>query len=236
MTLVVGSGTIARTLSGFWDEARLRADEATSTSVRPAPGVVPWRAALEDILHIGYGVQTQCRFVAGGWEQVRWRTTPSAGAIYPFDVVACIVGEGTYLWDVSAGRLLTSGLPMLTADDLHGADLITADGHRLQVLLVVLARPWMSMRKYRLRGYPYCHLDVGHVTTNLALYSTALGYRPTLHLRFSRTWLADRLRLAGLCREPIAVLSFAGAGAIRLPPYDTEPDADMSAPATELEL
>jgi SagB-type dehydrogenase family enzyme len=219
MTLVAGPSTAARTLTGFWNEARLHAHEAKSTSVRPAPGVVPWRAALEDVLNVGYGLQTQCRFAGGAWEQVRWRTTPSAGALYPFEVIACIVNEGSYLWDVRAGRLLDCGLPTLTADDVIASGLLTNDGQRLQVLLVVLARPWMSMKKYRLRGYPYCHLDIGHVATNLAMYSTALGYAPTAHLRFSRTWLADRLRLGGLCREPVAVLSFASVEPIRLPEH-----------------
>jgi hypothetical protein len=89
----------------FWNAARLRADDAKSTSVRPAPGIVSWRAALEDVLNVGYGLQTQCRFVDGAWQQVRWRTTPSAGALYPFEVIACIVGQGSYLWDVQSGRL-----------------------------------------------------------------------------------------------------------------------------------
>jgi hypothetical protein len=43
------------------------------------------------------------------------------------------------------------------------------------------------------------------------MYSSALGYAPTVHLRFSRTSLVDRLGLDGLCREPVAVLSFASA-------------------------
>ena len=127
------STTVARSLAGLWNDARLRADEAKSTSVRPAPGVVPWRTALEDVLNVGYGLQTQCRFVAGAWEQVRWRTTPSAGALYPFEVIACIVGEGSYLWDVRAGRLLDCGLPALTEDELPGADLVATAGQRVRL-------------------------------------------------------------------------------------------------------
>ena len=92
------------------------------------------------------------------------------------------------------------------------------------------------MKKYRLRGYPYCHLDVGHVTTNLALYATALGYAPTLHLRFSRTWVAGHLRLEGLCREPVAVLSFACAEPIRLPELDGATDTATRSSLRGLDL
>jgi SagB-type dehydrogenase family enzyme len=212
-----------RTLADFWNDARLRADDAKSTSVRPAPGVVPWRAALEDVLSVGYGVQTQCRFVDGAWEQVRWRTTPSAGALYPFEVIACVVGEGSYLWDVDAGRLVACGLPRTTQQDLMGAGLMTGRDQRLEAVIVVIARPWVGMKKYRQRGYAYCHLDVGHVTTNLAMYAAALGYAPTLHLRFSRAYLADHLKLHGLCREPVAVLSFASAASART----REPNVDV---------
>ena len=178
--------TRTNALVSFWNEARLRADQAKSTSVRPAPGVVPWRAALEDVLKIGYGVQTQSRFVDGAWELVRWRTVPSAGALYPCEVIVSVVGEGNYLWDLDRGRLVACGMAPLTRDDLAAAGIVTAPGQRLEALLILVARPWLSMKKYHRRGYPYCHLDVGHVAANLAVYTSALGHSSTLHLRFSR--------------------------------------------------
>jgi SagB-type dehydrogenase family enzyme len=221
------TSTAAGALRSFWNEARLRADDAKSTSVRPVHGVVPWRAALEDVLNVAYGLQTQCRFVGGAWEEVRWRTTPSAGAIYPFEVIACVAGQGSYYWHVESGRLLDCGLPALTQDVLADAGLRLSPGHRVEALFVVVVRPWLSMKKYRLRGYAYCHLDVGHLAANLATYSAALGYAPTLHLRFSRACVAGALGLGGLCREPLAVLSFASAAPAadgrRAPATDRDP-------------
>jgi SagB-type dehydrogenase family enzyme len=199
----------AAKLASYWDEARLHVAHAKSASVRPAPGVVPWRTALEDVLKVGYGVQTQSRFVAGAWELIRWRTTPSAGALYPYEVIASVAGEGSYLWDVEKGRLVSCGLAPLTRGDLAQAGLF--NGQHLEAMLILLARPWLSMKKYRSRGYAYCYLDVGHLASNLALYMAALGHTPTLHLRFSRAALADHLQLDGLCREPLAVLSFNAA-------------------------
>ncbi len=214
-----------KSLVGFWDEARLHADQARSTSIRPMPGAVPWRTALEDVLRVGYGIQSQSRFVNGVWERVRWRTVPSAGALYPFEVIVSVIGEGSYLWDLEKGRLVTCGLAPLTRDDLAAAGCAVAPGQRLQALIILVARPWLSMKKYRLRGYPYCHLDVGHVATNLVLYATALGQAPTLHLRFSHALVAERLELGGLCREPLAVLSFAGTD----PAPAAEPRAGLAA-------
>jgi len=216
----------ARSLVDYWNESRLHVASAKSSSVRPAPGIVSWRAALEDVLKVGYGIQAQPRFVAGAWQQVRWRTTPSAGAIYPFEVIATVLGEGSYLWDIDQGRLLPYGALRLTEDDLAAAGLVARPGHRVEALLTFVARPWLSMKKYHLRGYAYSHLDVGHTATNLALYTAALGHHPVLHLRFSHPFLAERLRLDGLCREPLAVLSFASSGpGADSPAVAPEPDA-----------
>lgn len=219
----------------YWNDARLRVALAKSTSVRPAPRIVPWHAALEDVLKVGYGVQVQPRFLAGAWQQVRWRTTPSAGALYPFEVIASVIGKGSYLWDVERGHLVPCAIPVLRRDDLADAGVVTVPGQRVEALLIFVARPWLSMRKYFLRGYAYCHLDVGHTATNLALYTAALGHHPVLHLRFSRAELAEGLGLDGLCREPLAVLSLAGAEPGCGPPDDL-PGGEPAGAPVDLEM
>jgi hypothetical protein len=221
----------------YWNDARLRVALAKSTSVRAAPRIVSWHAALEDVLKVGYGVQVQPRFLAGAWQQVRWRTTPSAGALYPFEVIASVVGKGSYLWDVDKGHLAPCAVPALRRDDLSDAGFITPPGQRIEAMLIFVGRPWLSMKKYFLRGYAYCHLDVGHTAANLALYTAALGHHPVLHLRFSRAELAERLALDGLCREPLAVLSFAGAEpGCEAPPPDGAPGAEAQGPPVHLEM
>jgi nitroreductase len=92
------------------------------------------------------------------------------------------------------------------------------------------------MKKYFLRGYAYCHLDVGHTAANLALYTAALGLQSLLHLRFSRAELAERLALDGLCREPLAVLSLASAEPGCEPPPDAAPGAEAQNPPVRLEM
>jgi SagB-type dehydrogenase family enzyme len=224
----------ARELVRFWNESRLHADQAKSTSVRSTPKIVPWRAALEDVLKVGYGVETQSRYVAGSWQRVRRLTTPSAGALYPFEVFACVVGEGSYLWDVEKGRLVPCGLAPLASGDLAVAGFTPPPAQRLEALLVLVARPWLSMKKYHERGYAYCHLDIGHLVTNLAIYTAALGHGSTLHLRFSHTLLAEHLKLGGLCREPLAALSFAAAQPAACPEPASWSPAGLEPAALEL--
>ena len=220
----------------FWNESRLRADQAKSTSVRSAPKIVPWRAALEDVLKVGYGVENQSRYIAGSWQRVRRLTTPSAGALYPFEVFAAVVGEGSYLWDVDKARLVPCGLEPMAHEDLAAAGFTAPPGQRLEALLILVARPWLSMKKYYQRGYAYCHLDVGHLATNLAIYTAALGHDSTLHLRFSHAALAEHLKLGGLCREPLAVLSFAAARPAACPEPAAGPAALAGVEAAALEL
>jgi hypothetical protein len=236
MIPMVRASAPASNLLDYWDESRLRVASAKSTSVRPAPRIVPWRSALEDVLKVGYGLQARPRFVGGAWNEVRWRTTPSAGALYPFEVIASVAGDGSYLWDVEQGRFVPCDARPLTAGGLAEAGLVTRPGHRVEALLTFVARPWLSMKKYRLRGYAYCHLDVGHTAANLALYMAALGHDPVLHLRFSRAFQVEHLKLDGMCREPIAVLSFATAEPGGEPHLAAPPDGEARRPAAGLAL
>ncbi len=202
----------AKSLATFWNESRLCADRAKSATIRPAPEIVSWRCALEDVLKVGYGMQTQSRIVAGVRQRVSWRTVPSAGGLYPFEVIVIVCGEATYLWDVESAQLVLLDREPPAREDLAAAGIVTEPGCQPEALLVLVARPWLSMTKYRARGYIYCHLDVGHVTTNLAIYTAALGYAPAVHLRFNRGALVEHLGIEGLCREPLALLSFAHPG------------------------
>ncbi|HEX3530155.1 MAG TPA: nitroreductase family protein [Thermoanaerobaculia bacterium] len=236
MIPITRTSASTRNLVEYWNEARLRVSAAKSSSVRPAPGIVPWRTALEDVLKVGYGIQTQPRFLSGAWQEVRWRTTPSAGALYPFEVIATVVGEGSYRWDVEKGRLIPYDAPVLLREHLADAGFVTRPRHRVEALLTLVARPFQSMKKYFLRGYTYCHLDVGHTATNLALYTAALGHDPIVHLRFSRQLLVDHLKLDGLCREPLAVLSFATTEAAVDASPDAAPGAEAQSRAVGLEL
>lgn len=224
MTLAEPSDRAVVPLRSFWVETRLRARNSKATSRKPAPGAAAsWREALFDVLDVGYGVHPRFRWHGGAWERVYRRTTPSAGALYPFEALLSVVGDGLHLWRTDGestdetrrssvpGRLIRLDASPPSREALEAAGLAAAPGAPpIQAVLLLASRPWQSMQKYYRRGYAYCHLDVGHAATNLALYAGSLGLAPTIHLRFDRRTLAAALGLGGLCREPLAALVFRG--------------------------
>jgi SagB-type dehydrogenase family enzyme len=219
VTLPAPSGRPGAALLDFWVETRLRAADSKATSRKPAPGAaVSWRTALADVLDVGYGVHPRLRWRGSDWERVYRRTTPSAGALYPFEAFLATAGDGLHLWRIAeddpgepAARLIRLDAPRPSRESLASLGL-AAPGDRapVQAVLLLAARPWASMHKYYRRGYAYCHLDVGHAATNLALYAAALGLAPTVHLRFDRREMTAAFGLDGLCREPVAALAFRG--------------------------
>lgn len=222
--------TSARALLAFWRQSRLRVADARpprkgASAARRERAPADRLDVVRDLLRVGYAVETRCSSAAGRWELSRWRTTPSAGALYPFELMAVLAAgtapSGNYLYDPEQGELRRHPSPPLEPRELAEIGVATSPGSAIEALLVLLARPWLSMKKYGLRGYAYCHLDVGHAAANLALYATSLGHAPKLHLRFSRPALLRRLELEGLCREPLVALSLAAA---RTPRRRTLPD------------
>lgn len=224
MTLAERPRPAVDTVRSYWSETRLRAATSRATSRKPAPGVATsWREALIDVLDVGYGVHPRFRWRDGAWERVLRRTTPSAGALYPFEALLALPGDGVHLWRATAprpeepprpgvpSRLVRLATPEPSAAALEAAGLAgMGDAAPVRAVLLLAARPWWATHKYHRRGYAYCHLDVGHAATNLALYASALGLPPTVHLRFDRRAITAAFSLEGLCREPLAALVFRG--------------------------
>ena len=212
-TQIVDSG---HSLLRFWDTTRLRVSDAGSSSASRESATATWSEALTHILCVGYGVDHTYHHDRGRWSKSEQRTCPSAGALYPFEVIVTIAqghdDSHNYLYRLEQGALSICSNAALSPVELADLGLVTAPGTVPEAVIFLIARPWLTMEKYRLRGYAYCHLDVGHAATNLALYASALGYAPTVHLRFSRAEAALRLGLDGLCREPLLALSFAVEG------------------------
>lgn len=197
-------------LIDFWRQTRLRAADASSSPRRPrTEAEVHALDAFADLLRVGYAICPQSRHVGGRWQRFERRSSPSAGALYPFEIVALIAGQPIALWqpDRCCFEALPSSEPSRCAMSRLG--IAAAAEHSVEALIVVLARPWTSMKKYATRGYVYSHLDAGHATTHLALYARALGWGPTVHRRFCRPAMRRVLGLGGSCREPLFALSFS---------------------------
>jgi hypothetical protein len=189
----------------FWEACRLRADDGAPHPV-PACHLSLDRQHLEvllEVLTMGYGLRGGV-VLNKGKEFVRARTTPSAGALYPFDVLVQVDDrlDNTHVYDVEEAcfrryPLATGNLARSLSGDLPARGEEKRIG---QVLLIT--RPWLSMRKYGQRGYLYTKLDISHVAASVALAARSLGLRSTVHLRIQHERLAQDLGLGGLCREP----------------------------------
>jgi len=207
-----------RSMRELWETTRLRAEASrpAASSVVPKSGEpARWLDVLQDILSVGYGKKREPRFAYGTWSQSTRRTCPSAGALYPVDIIVAIAAHhpdgGNYLYSLDDGLVPYDSQPFEVLDFAR-LGLEGSPPQAIEAVIVLLARPWISMAKYGLRGYIYCHLDAGHAASNLGMYARALGADTRTHLRFSRTAVTDGLNLAGSCREPLIVLSLLREG------------------------
>ncbi|NDW06021.1 nitroreductase family protein [Jiella pacifica] len=148
-----------------------------------------------------------------GLDPVCGRAVPSAGALFPYELYLVLpAGETTpstsYISDVDANVMRAVEAPDIGA--LGAAAGIPAPtGALLCALVVAVARPWRSMRKYGDRGYLYTCLDVAHATASIAAAAEAQRFAPTIFLRIRRRALAHALGLSDHCREPQVVLALS---------------------------
>jgi hypothetical protein len=103
------------------------------------------------------------------------RSVPSAGAIFPYEVLivekdTSPAGESIHRVDLGRRESVR-----ITVSDDHRPALVGAAGSSTVLQIVVLARPWLSMRKYGPRGYLYTQLDAAHAATSLVGTLRSLG-------------------------------------------------------------
>lgn len=125
------------------------------------------------------------------------RTSPSAGAIYPFEI---------WVRDSTAGCLGVVDLQRRTVLTTHEAGF----GDAPEFLFVL--RPWLSTRKYGTRGVAYALLDAGHALQNIQL---ALSAHATDDLTLSLGSSDDRAPLP-IGRFELARIRGPASGAARL--------------------
>lgn len=112
------------------------------------------------------------------------RRVPSAGAIFPYDTLAlCRVSiEGTAadwaLFRIEGDAGICTLVP--TSRSWLRQLVATLPGGRSfdGCYLIVLTRPWLSIRKYGPRGYLYAQLDAAHAAVNIT--GIALSSRPAV--------------------------------------------------------
>lgn len=116
------------------------------------------------------------------------RAVPSAGAIYPYEIILATPGLDSYaLLDLERRRLIVSEANHFPLDLAEYA-------------ILIFGRPWFSIRKYGPRGYLYHLIDIGHAIHNLALIGDQEAWSDEID------WSIDHAR-----RRPTAIGLVAAA-------------------------
>lgn len=115
------------------------------------------------------------------------RPTPSAGAIHPYDLIILTrEGDVDTSFRVDLARrvcLRLDGSPqVLRAVYEAGLPEPPPGGAHI----VILARPWLSMRKYGARGYVYAQLDTAHLAISVLGNALGAGCDASVRLRVPR--------------------------------------------------
>ena len=135
---------------------------------------------LATLLAAGGGTTGHAR-TAGGATTIALRSTASGGALYPVELYLAALAvddlaRAVYVYDSRQHALfsLDADVDGLLATLVVPEDVITVS--RANVVFLLVARPWRSMRKYGPRGMRHVFLEAGAIAGHLHLASVALGF------------------------------------------------------------
>ncbi len=141
-------------------------------------------AELGTLLRIADGVTAEAdvELLRGGHETFRFRTAPSGGGLYPIALyVAALdvtgLSTGLYRYQPVRDALVREG-ERSTVDRAveafdHPGTAIPLD--TAAAIVIMVASPWRSMRKYGPRGLRFALHEAGSIAQNMHLAVTALG-------------------------------------------------------------
>jgi len=139
---------------------------------------------LAAILRAAFGVTgtIDLPLTTGGGATLKLRATPSGGGLYPIEAMIVSLNvkdlpKGIYRLTVSNETLQKTGSTgNLTkfADSFASPDEFVSLSRANAVVLLV-ARPWRSMRKYGDRGLRLVLIEAGEIAAQINLAATALG-------------------------------------------------------------
>ena len=153
-------------------------------SVRQFTGDSIGLEALATLVRMGLGVtaQAELQLWGGGSTSVNFRAVPSAGGLYPIDlyfVAQNIVDlkSGLYRFDPLGDQLLEYGNEEVAKKivDAISVPENQISYSRANVIFLLIARPWKTMRKYGDRGMRFVFHETGGIAQNLHLGITGLG-------------------------------------------------------------
>jgi SagB-type dehydrogenase family enzyme len=131
----------------------------------------------------GVTAHAQVDLSSGGTADLKLRAASSAGGLYPVDLhLAVLRVEGLdralYRYDPVGDKLWQTGDGSDVDSVVQCIDVpeeIISVG-RANVVFLLIARPWRTLRKYGNRGMRYLFIEAGAIAQNIHLATVALGY------------------------------------------------------------
>jgi len=153
---------------------------------------------LQDIANLCFAMNGITKVENFHGEPFGFRATPSAGALYPFELYLFIekvdgLPDGVYHYQ-SGNHSLELLLEGNYRQAFESALCAYIPGNVVAVITSIYAR---SAWKYRARAYRYCLLDAGHMAANGALYLRSVGVEGTVVSLFKDNLLNSLLGIDG---------------------------------------
>ena len=146
---------------------------------------------------------SQILWAAQGVSEGYFRTAPSAGALYPIELIIA-TEEGVYRY-VPKGHLPEEIIKKDVREELSSAALGQGFIKEAPVVLVITAVFDRVKSKYGERGTRYVFMEAGHVAQNVCLQVVALGLATVVTGAFYDSQVQDGLKIPKEY-EPIYVL------------------------------
>lgn len=140
---------------------------------------------MAQTLQAAAGITGKANVVLGNGAEVELslRAAPSAGALYPIDLYVATqqvehVKDGVYFYDPGTNTLIAkqdSDKAQQVFRQLHAN---SADAHsyaKANLIILLIANPWRSMRKYGPRGLRFLMQECGAMSQNIHLATVAQG-------------------------------------------------------------
>lgn len=131
----------------------------------------------------GYTGQAEVDLASGAQVTLNFRATPSGGRLLPVQLYIAALNvtklqKGLYRYDALDDRLAQVGtrpvVDKLLSTFASSEELLSVS--RATALLLLIAKPWRTMRKYGARGMRFVFMEAGYIAQNIHLAATALGF------------------------------------------------------------
>jgi len=158
---------------------------AQRRSIRNFTGDVIGLDYLSTILRAGNGISAEATvpLMTGGEVKMNYRTSPSAGGLYPIEIYMGVINvkglnKGIYRYHPKTDSLVKVIQNASSVDALLNSCALpeeTLPCSRANVIFLLIARPWKTMRKYGNRGLKFVYQEAGAISQNIHLAVGSLG-------------------------------------------------------------